>query len=102
MSEEENQTRGFVDSLAAGEAAKAGEAFKSALRNKVGATLDAKRKEYASSLFNTAQAVPTEAQDFSDPKPEIEVPGTFDKDGTVNPQSTDGKAEIDLTTDENK
>ena len=29
MSEEENQTRGFVDSLAAGEAAKAGEAFKS-------------------------------------------------------------------------
>ena len=36
MSEEktENQTRGFVDALAVGDNAKAGEAFKSSLRSK--------------------------------------------------------------------
>ena len=105
MSEEktENQTRGFVDALAVGANAKAGEAFKSSLRNKVGDTLDAKRKEHASSLFSKATPVPTEAEDFSDPKPEVANPGTFDKDGGVNPLSTDGKAEIDLTAkDEDK
>ena len=66
MSEEENQTsqtRDFVDSLASGNNAKAGEAFKGALRDRVGDTLDAKRKEHASNLFSTAQPVPTEAQD---------------------------------------
>tara|TARA_B100000959_G_C14684973_1_gene502264 strand:- start:236 stop:553 length:318 start_codon:yes stop_codon:yes gene_type:complete len=105
MSEEENQvsqTRDFVDSLASGNNAKAGEAFKGALRDRVGDTLDAKRKEHASNLFSTAQPVPTEAQDFSDPKPEVADPGTIEKDGTVSPHSTDGKAQIDLTTDEDK
>ena len=57
----------FVDQLAKGNNAEAGDAFKGALRD----------KEYASSLFQSAANVMTgevNAEDHSDPKPEIASP----------------------------
>jgi len=48
MSEE---VKNFVDQLAAGDNAGAGEAFKDALRVKVGTTLDAHRKNTASNML---------------------------------------------------
>ena len=50
MSEE---TKNFIDKLAAGDNAGAGEAFKDALRVKVGQTLDAHRKDMAGSRIAT-------------------------------------------------
>jgi|TARA_B100001063_G_scaffold91629_1_gene85241 hypothetical protein len=91
----------FIDNLASGDNAQAGEAFKDALRAKVANGLDTKRKEMASQMFNTAQSIPAEAAAFSDPKPEVAEPGTFEQDGSVS-SVKDGSAEIDLTTDENK
>ena len=89
-------TKAFIDNLEAGNNADAGEAFKSALRDKMGNALDIKRKEYASSLFNkeTPEAMP-----HSDPKPEIADPGTFDRDGNVldTTGQKDGKAELELS-----
>ena len=59
MSEE---VKSFVDKLAAGDNAGAGEAFKDALRVKVGSTLDAHRKDMAGNLFNQANTpIPEEA-----------------------------------------
>jgi len=102
MSEKENNVVNFIDNLQAGNNADAGEAFKSALRDKVGAALDARRQEIASSLFNkdgTPEAVP-----YSDPKPEIADAGTFNQDGSVSTaaNANDGQADIDLTTDQNE
>jgi hypothetical protein len=57
------QVKNFIDKLSLGQAADAGEAFKDALRDKVGNALETKRKELASTLFS--------AEPFSDPKPEI-------------------------------
>ena len=91
----------FIDNLASGDNAQAGEAFKDALRAKVANGLDTKRKEMASQMFNTAKSIPAEAAAFSDPKPEVAEPGTFEQDGSVS-SVKDGSAEIDLTTDENK
>ena len=91
----------FIDNLASGDNAQAGEAFKDALRAKVANGLDTKRKEMASQMFNTAQSIPAEAAAFSDPKPEVAEPGTFEQDGSVS-SVKDGQAEIDLTTDKNK
>jgi len=88
MSDEVKQ---FIDQIANGDNASAGDAFKDALRAKVGSSLDNHRKEIASSLFNGI-----EAQPHSDPKPEIADPGTFNRDGSI---SNDGEAELDLTTD---
>ena len=56
------------------------------------------RKDLASNMFKT----PTEAEDFSDPKPEIADPGVFNADGSVSATPTDankkdGKAELELT-----
>jgi len=90
MSEE---VKNFVDQLAAGDNAGAGEAFKDALRVKVGATLDAHRKNTASNMFNNAVPVP-EAEPHSDPKPEVQDIGTFTHDGQVQ---GDGEAELDLS-----
>jgi len=45
-------TKAFIDNLEAGNNADAGEAFKSALRDKMGDALDAKRQELAANLFN--------------------------------------------------
>ena len=83
----------FVDDLAAGQNADAGEAFKDALRVKVGDALDAHRQEVAGNLFNGNVEQP-----HSDPKPVIADPGTFNQDGSVSPTlQQDGEAQIDLT-----
>ena len=95
------EVKTFIDQLATGDNANAGEAFKTALRAKVATGLDAKRKEMANSMFTQQPEVPTEAETFSDPKPEIAEPGTFNQDGTVS-TTKDGSVDIDLTTDENK
>ncbi len=90
MSEE---TKAFIDKLADGDNAGAGEAFKDALRVKVGGQLDQARKDMAGNLFNGN----IEAEPHSDPKPVIADPGTFEQDGTVSPTTKDGQAEVDLT-----
>ena len=72
----------FVDKLASGDNTGAGEAFKDAMRDKVGDALDTGRKEYASNLFNaardvmTGQSTPETAEPHSDPKPEVAEPFT--------------------------
>lgn len=60
------KVKNFIDKLSLGQAAEAGEAFKDALRDKVGDALEARRKELASVLF--------QAQPHSDAKPEIAQP----------------------------
>jgi hypothetical protein len=62
--------KSFIDKLTTGQAAEAGEAFKDALRDKVGDALEAKRKELAGVLFQGK----FEAEVHSDPKPEISSP----------------------------
>ena len=98
MSEE---TKNFIDKLAAGDNAGAGEAFKDALRVKVGQTLDNHRKDMAGNLFNQTDNPIPEAEAHSDPKPEIADPGSFDRDGNVidTTGKKDGQAEIDLSQD---
>jgi len=83
-------TKNFIDQLSVNNSIEAGEAFKDALRGKVADALDNQRKEIASNMFNGT----VEAQSFSDPKPEITDPGTFNRDGSV---SNNGQAQIDLT-----
>ena len=91
MSEE---VKNFIDKIAVGDNAGAGDAFKDALRVKVGDALDAHRQEVAGNLFNGT----FEAQPHSDPKPVIADPGTFNQDGSVsNTGNLDGEAQIDLT-----
>ena len=94
MSEE---TKNFIDKLSAGDNAGAGEAFKDALRVKVGNQLDQARKDMAGNLFNGT----LEAEPHSDPKPEIADPGTFDREGNVldTTGQKDGKAELELSQD---
>ncbi len=91
----------FVDDLSNGNNADAGEAFKDALRDKVANSLDNARKDLAGNLFSK-DGEPN-AEPYSDPKPEIADPGTFNPDGSVSPtetatQAKDGKAELDLTS----
>ena len=96
MSEE---TKAFIDKLADGDNAGAGEAFKDVLRVKVGGQLDQARKDMAGNLFNGN----IEAEPHSDPKPEIADPGTFTKEGEVVPTTDagkDGQAELDLSKPE--
>ena len=96
MSEE---TKAFIDKLADGDNAGAGEAFKDALRSKVGSQLDQARKDMAGNLFNGN----IEAEPQSAPKPEIADPGTFTKEGEVVPTTDagkDGQAELDLSKPE--
>ena len=92
MSEE---TKNFIDKLSAGDNAGAGEAFKDALRVKVGNQLDQARKDMAGNLFNGN----IEAEPHSDPKPEIADPGTFTQDGQVvdTTDAKDGQAQLDLS-----
>src|SRR5210317_862831 len=90
MSEE---VKNFIDKIAVGDNAAAGDAFKDALRVKVGDALDAHRQEVAGNLFNGNMEQP-----FSDQKPEIADPGTFNQDGSVSSVTgNDGEAQIDLT-----
>ena len=96
MSEE---TKAFIDKLAAGDNAGAGDAFKDALRVKVGSQLDQARKDMAGNLFNGN----IEAEPHSDPKPEVADVGTFTREGEVVPTTEDGKdgeAQIDLSKPE--
>ena len=98
MADVNDNTKNFIDQLSQGNNDEAGEAFKAALRDKVADSLDNARKDLASNMFK----VPTEAEDFSDPKPEIADPGVFNADGSVSATPTDankkdGKAELDLT-----
>ena len=89
-----DEVKNFIDQIQAGNNADAGEAFKDALRAKVGSALDAHRQEVASNLFNGT----VEAEPHSDPKPVIADPGTFNQDGSVSPTlNQDGQAQIDLT-----
>ena len=74
MSEE---VKSFIDKLAQNDMVGAGDAFKDALRSKVGDALDVKRQDVASTLFK--------AEPHSDPKPEIAGTGTFTRDGQVEP-----------------
>ena len=85
----------FVDKLSSGDNAGAGEAFKDALRDKVATSLDAQRQDIAGKIFADIQP-----EAHSDPKPEVADIGTFTQDGQVQTtadQSNDGKAEMDLT-----
>lgn len=96
--DQSNKTASFVDKLATGDNKGAGEDFKDALRNKVGDALDASRKDYASSLFNTAKNVmtqtPGQAEPHSDPKPEVASPiaQTATRDDVQNAMTPDGAA----------
>ena len=82
VKEKPNSTETFIDKLASDDNAGAGEAFKDAMRDKVGDALDTGRKEYASNLFNaardvmTGQTTPETAEPHSDPKPEVAEPFT--------------------------
>lgn len=88
MSEEtKNPVKDFVDMVASGDNAGAGEAFKDALRDKVATGLDAQRIEVAKHIFNGA-----EAQPFSDPKPNVTDPS----DETSDVIHTDG-SQIEFT-----
>ena len=90
MSEE---VKNFIDKIADGDNAAAGDAFKDALRVKVGNSLDAHRQEVAGNMSNGNLEQP-----HSDPKPVIADPGTFNQDGSVSPTvGGDGQAEVDLS-----
>ena len=89
-----DEVKNFIDQIADGDNAAAGDAFKDALRMKVGDALDAHRQEVAGNMFNGT----LEAQPHSDPKPVIADPGTFNQDGSVaSTTGNDGEAQIDLS-----
>ena len=87
MSEE---VKSFINKLAQNDMVGAGDAFKDALRSKVGDALDVKRQDVASTLFK--------AEPHSDPKPEIAGTGTFTRDGQVEP--TGAAAQVQEPTQE--
>ena len=82
MSEE---VKNFIDKLAQNDMVGAGDAFKDALRTKVGDSLDAKRQDLAGTMF--------QAEPHSDPKPEIAGTGTFTPDGQVEPTGANAVAQ---------
>ena len=102
MADVNDNTKNFIDQLSQGKNDEAGEAFKAALRDKVANSLDNARKDLASNMFTGE----VKAEPYSDPKPEIADPGTFNPDGSVSPtdtattQAKDGKAEIEITNAE--
>ena len=98
MTDVNDNTKNFIDQLSNGNNADAGEAFKDALRDKVASALDNARKDIASNMFNGN----VEAADYSDPKPVVADPGTFNPDGSISPtttagQAADGEAQINLS-----
>ena len=84
MSEE---VKNFIDKMAQNDMVGAGDAFKDALRAKVGDQLDTKRQEVAGTMF--------QAQPHSDPKPEIAGTGTFTQDGQVDPTGANAQAQAE-------
>jgi PDZ domain-containing secreted protein len=89
MSEE---VKNFIDKMAQNDMVGAGDAFKDALRAKVGDQLDVKRQDVAGNMF--------QAQSHSDPKPEIAGTGTFTQDGQVEPTGANAQAETQPETPE--
>ena len=89
MSEE---VKNFIDKLAQNDMVGAGDAFKDALRTKVGNSLDAKRQDLAGTMF--------QAEPHSDPKPEIAGTGTFTQDGQVEPTGANAVAQAQETQPE--
>ena len=63
------QVKDFIDKLAVGNNAEAGEAFKDALRAKVADSLDKARVDVAGKIFNGVEPLP-----HSDPKPAVTDP----------------------------
>jgi len=61
--------KNFIDKLAVGSNAEAGEAFKDALRAKVADSLDQARVDVAGKIFNGVEPLP-----HSDPKPAVTDP----------------------------
>jgi len=88
-----DEVKNFIDKIADGDNASAGDAFKDALRVKVGDALDNHRQTVASNMFT--------ATSFSDPKPEIADTGTFNPDGSISHtgDAHDGEAQVDLSQD---
>ena len=82
MSEE---VKKFIDKLAQNDMVGAGDAFKDAVRGKVGDALDTKRQDIAGAMFK--------AEPHSDPKPEIAGTGTFTQDGQVEPTGAEAQPE---------
>ena len=82
MSEEVKQ---FIDKMAQNDMVGAGDAFKDALRSKMGDALDKQRQDIAGNMFK--------AQAHSDPKPEISGTGTFTQDGQVEPTGAETQPE---------
>ena len=89
MSEE---VKKFIDKLAQNDMVGAGDAFKDAVRGKVGDALDTKRQDIAGTMFK--------AEPHSDPKPEIAGTGTFTPDGQVEPTGANAQAETQPETPE--
>ena len=89
MSEE---VKNFIDKMAQNDMVGAGDAFKDALRAKVGDQLDVKRQDVAGNMF--------QAQPHSDPKPEVAGTGTFTQDGQVEPTGANAQAETQPETPE--
>ena len=86
-----DEVKKFIDKVQQGDNAAAGDAFKDALRAKVGSALDGHRKEVASTMFSAVKTpgqpeeinTAKDAATHSDPKPEIANPGVFNRDGSV-------------------
>ena len=78
------QVKSFIDKLANGDNTEAGDAFKDALRAKVGDALEVRRQEMATNLFDTAA--------ISDPKPEVVDPSpeTVPAEMQPEPEVNDG------------
>ena len=92
MSEE---VKDFIDKMAQNNMVGAGDAFKDALRAKMGDALDKQRQDIAGNMFK--------AQPHSDPKPDISGSGTFTPDGKIEPtganaQDREAKVEVQPET----
>ena len=88
MSEE---VKDFIDKMAQNNMVGAGDAFKDALRAKMGDALDKQRQDIAGNMFK--------AQPHSDPKPDISGSGTFTPDGKIEPtgaNAQDGEAKVEV------
>ncbi len=108
-------TKNFIDALAQGQNADAGEHFKSSLRDKVGDALDTQRTTIAQNWFNganeDAETKPTSLeageQNFSDPKPFVTEPSAqtaevIDTTGNkidVSPEAAEPTAEIPVANE---
>jgi len=88
MSEE---VKNFIDKLAQNDMVGAGDAFKDALRSKVGDSLDTRRQEVAGTMFK--------AEPHSDPKPEIAGTGTFTQDGQVEPTGANAETTPEVSNE---